>query len=95
MSEKEKQGKKGDDGVLTTAFRAGLGAAQSMQQTAIEIPLKILQEFGVAPEKMEGLRAKSHELIGGLYHMIDDAAVKTGLVDPHESAEEKKKAAKG
>ena len=94
MSEKQEKAK--GDGGLTTAFRAGMGAAQSMQQTAIEIPLKILQEFGVAEDKMEGLREKSRELIGGLYHMIDDAAVKTGLVQPREGApEEKKKAAKG
>ena len=94
MSEKEQKSKA--DGGLTTAFRAGMGAAQSMHQTAVEIPLKILQEFGVAEEKMEGLREKSRELIGGLYHMIDDAAVKTGFVQPHEGAEgEKKKAAKG
>jgi hypothetical protein len=50
MSDEQKQGKKGNGG-LTTAFRAGMGAAQSMHQTAIEIPLKILQEFGVAEER--------------------------------------------
>ena len=94
MSDNQEKAK--SDGGLTTAFRAGMGAAQSMHQTAIEIPLKILQEFGVAEEKMEGLREKSRELIGGLYHMIDDAAVKTGFVQAREGEEgEKKKAAKG
>lgn len=86
MSDTEKSGKKSNGG-LTTLFRAGMGAAQSMQQTAVEIPLKLLQEFGVAEEKMEELRAKSRELIGGLYHMIDDAAVKSGFVEPREDAE--------
>jgi hypothetical protein len=92
----DNQEKTKSDVGLTTAFRAGMGAAQSMHQTAIEIPLKILQEFGVAEDKMEGLREKSRELIGGLYHMIDDAAVKTGFVQAREGEEgEQKKAAKG
>ena len=83
----DNQEKTKSDVGLTTAFRAGMGAAQSMHQTAIEIPLKILQEFGVAEDKMEGLREKSRELIGGLYHMIDDAAVKTGFVQAREGEE--------
>jgi hypothetical protein len=105
MTDKDTKGKQGDEGLskafrdvgLSKAFRVGMGAAQSMHQTAVEIPLKILQEMGVAEDKMEGLRTKSRELIGGLYHLIDDAAVKTGMVASRgaEGEKEEKKAAKG
>lgn len=86
MSEKK------EDNILAKAFRASMHASQAMQQTAMDIPLNILKEMGVAEEKMDELRNKSHELIGGMYAAIDQAAVKTGFVQPRETEAPKKKA---
>lgn len=86
---------KKEDNILAKAFRASMHASQAMQQTAFDIPLNILKELGVAEDKMVELRNKSHELIGGMYAAIDQAAVKTGFVQPTESAAPSKKKAKG
>lgn len=97
MSDKQaEKSEQGGDHILGKAFRASLQASRDMQQTAIDVPLNILQHLGVGADKMDALREKSHEMISGMYHAIDSAAVKTGFVKPHEEAEaQEKKAAKG
>lgn len=97
MSDKKaEKSEQGGDHILGKAFRASLQASRDMQQTAIDVPLNILQHLGVGEDKMDALREKSHEMISGLYHTIDSVAVKTGFVKAHDEAEaQKKKAAKG
>lgn len=90
----DKQSAKSDDNkdnILARAFRASMHASQSMQQTAIDIPLNILKELGVAEDKMDALRTKSHEMISGMYDAFDSAAVKTGFVSPRDKKEGKAK----
>lgn len=65
---------------LNSAYKAGIGAAHTMHQTAIDIPLTILAQMGLKEEKVTALREKSHELIDELYHAIDSVASKSGLV---------------
>ena len=79
------------DNILGRAFRASMHASQSMQQTAIDIPLNMLKALGVAEDKMDALRAKSHEMISGMYEAFDSAAVKTGFVSPRDKKEGKAK----
>ncbi len=71
----------GPTAFLGLAFRAGLGACEKMQRSAIEIPLDILQHVGVAEDKIEELRTQAGQKIRELYELIDTAATKTGLVD--------------
>jgi len=71
----------GPTAFLGLAFRAGLGACEKMQRSAIEIPLDILQHVGVGDDKLEELRRQAGQKIRELYELIDTAASKTGLVD--------------
>jgi len=66
--------------LLNNAYKAGMGAARTMHQTAIDIPLNILAQLGLEEDKVSALRAKSQELIGELYTAIDSVASKSGLV---------------
>ncbi len=77
----------GATSLLNTAYKAGMGAAQTMHQTAIDIPLSILAQLGVEEQKVTMLKQKSHELIGELYSAIDSVASKTGLVGLEEDTE--------
>lgn len=70
--------------LLNTAYKAGMGAAQTMHQTAIDIPLSILAQLGLEEEKVTMLKERSHELIGELYTAIDSVASKSGLVGRHK-----------
>ena len=65
---------------LQNAYKAGMGAAETMHRTAVEIPLNILEQMGVESEKITMLRSKSSELIGDLYATIDSVASKSGVV---------------
>lgn len=82
--------KSGAASLLNSAYKAGLGAAQTMHQTAVDIPLSILEQMGLEKEKVSALRTKSHKLIDELYHAINTVASKSGLVgDEAKSAESK------
>jgi len=70
----------GGASLLNSAYKAGIGAARTMHQTAIDIPLTILEQMGLDKSKVTALRTKSHELIDELYHAIDTVASKSGLV---------------
>ena len=72
--------KSGAAALLNNAYKAGMGAAQTMHQTAVDIPLNILSQLGLEEEKVTMLRNKSQELIGELYTAIDSVASKSGLV---------------
>ncbi len=85
--------KKADDqaagtSLLNTAYKAGMGAAQTMHQTAIDIPLSILAQLGLEQEQVTMLKEKSHGLIGELYSAIDSVASKSGLVGLHKDEED-------
>lgn len=83
--ENEKRGEdKGSVALLNSAYKAGLGAAQTMHQTAVDIPLNILAQLGLEEDKVKALRAKSQELIGELYTAIDSVASKSGIVGLHK-----------
>lgn len=83
---KNAENDKGDDkaanpaSLLNNAYKAGLGAAHTMHQTAVDIPLTILQQLGLEEEKVTMLRNKSRELIDELYGAIDTVASKSGVV---------------
>jgi hypothetical protein len=70
----------GGASLLNNAYKAGIGAARTMHQTAVDIPLTILEQMGLEKDKVTGLRTKSHQLIDELYHAIDTVASKSGLV---------------
>ena len=76
---------------LGVAFRAGLGACEKMQRTAIEIPLDILANAGIAEEKVTSIREQAGQKIHEMYELIDSAATKTGLVETKPEAGKAKK----
>lgn len=84
MSDKKEEGQSMREGTahfLGVAFRAGLGACEKMQRTAIEIPLDILAKAGFDEDKVSNLRDQAGQKIHEMYELIDSAATKTGLVD--------------
>ena len=82
--------KSGGAALLNNAYKAGMGAAQTMHQTAVDIPLNILAQLGLEEEKVTMLRNKSQELIGELYSAIDSVASKSGIVGIHKNEDEQK-----
>jgi len=66
--------------LLNNAYKAGMGAAETMHRTAIEIPLGILEQLGLEQSKVTALRSKSKELLDELYGAIDSVASKSGIV---------------
>ncbi|MDJ0926220.1 MAG: hypothetical protein QNJ73_01110 [Gammaproteobacteria bacterium] len=81
MSDKKQESGGGGTHLLGVAFRAGLGACEKMQRTAIEIPLDILAKAGFDEEKVTSIREQAGQKIHEMYELIDSAATKTGLVD--------------
>ena len=71
--------------LLKNVYKAGMGAAETMHRTAIDIPLTILQQMGVEEEKISMLRTKSSDLINELYSAIDTVASKSGVVGGERS----------
>ncbi|MFW2403705.1 MAG: hypothetical protein ACN4GT_02985 [Gammaproteobacteria bacterium] len=66
--------------LLNNAYKAGMGAAETMHRTAVEIPLGILEQLGLEQSKVTALRSKSKELLDELYGAIDTVASKSGVV---------------
>jgi hypothetical protein len=66
--------------LLNNAYKAGMGAAETMHRTAVEIPLGILEQLGLEQSKVTALRGKSKELLDELYGAIDAVASKSGVV---------------
>lgn len=82
-NEDEKPGTKDDSNaasLLNNAYKAGMGAAETMHRTAVEIPLGILEQMGLEQSKVSALRSKSKELLDELYGAIDTVASKSGVV---------------
>jgi len=61
-------------GVMKSSFKAGLGAAESMHQFAVEIPLNLLAVVGVPEEKTTMLKDKHRNLLRGVYGSVDSIA---------------------
>ena len=94
MTNKDEKKPAGDKAVgaaalLNNAYKAGMGAARTMHQTAIDIPLNILAQLGLEEEKVTMLRSKSQQLIGELYTAIDSVASKSGLVGSAKDGDSK------
>jgi hypothetical protein len=66
-------------GVMKSSFKAGLGAAESMHQFAVEIPLNLLAVVGVPEDKTTMLKDKHRGLLRGLYGSVD--AITTRALD--------------
>ena len=97
MSDKKQYSKEESPGAthyLGVAMRAALGACEKMQRTAIEIPLDVLANMGVAEDKMNEIRQAAGVKVHELYELIDTAATKTGLVDAKPAAPSGKSAKK-
>jgi hypothetical protein len=58
-------------GVMKSSFKAGIGAAESMHQFAVEIPLNLLAVVGVPEDKTTALKEKHRGLLRGLYGSVD------------------------
>ena len=71
--------------LLKNVYKAGMGAAETMHRTAIDIPLTILQQLGIEEDKIAMLRTKSSDLINELYSAIDTVASKSGVVGGERS----------
>lgn len=63
-----------DSGLLTTAFKAGISAAEDIHKRAFDIPLHMLEGMGAPQDKVDMLREKSQSLIGELYSAINSVA---------------------
>lgn len=105
------QTNRNDDGVggfigfLRDSFHTGLSAAENIHQTAMEVPLDILQGAGFPEEKTTMLKDKHRDLLRGMYGSIDSicarvaeggaeqAALLTAMIRDRaqESAEKKTK----
>ena len=73
--------------LLKNVYKAGMGAAETMHRTAIDIPLTILEQLGIEEDKIKALRTKSSDLINELYRAIDTVASKSGIVGGERSGE--------
>ena len=94
----DKADKKPDNGdektaasLLNNAYKAGMGAAETMHRTAVEIPLGILEQLGLEQSKVTALRSKSKELLDELYGAIDSVASKSGVVGKQLKTEDDSK----
>jgi hypothetical protein len=70
-------------GLIDTAFKAGISAAEDIHKRAFEIPLSILEGMGAPDDKVQMLRDKSQSMIGELYTAINSVA---SQLPPIESA---------
>ncbi len=61
-------------GFLRNTLETGLGAAETMHQTAVEIPLNMLKGVGVSEEQTSALKDKHRNLLRGMYGSIDSIA---------------------
>jgi hypothetical protein len=61
-------------GFLRNTLQTGLGVAENMHQTAVEIPLNMLKGVGVSEEQTSALKDKHRNLLRGMYGSIDSIA---------------------
>ena len=71
--------------LIKNAYKAGMTAMETMHRTGVDIPLTILEQMGVAEDKISSLKLKSGELIDELYTAIDSVAAKSGVVGGERS----------
>jgi len=79
MSTIDQTTRKVDGGSILTGFlrntlQTGLGVAENMHQTAVEIPLNMLKGVGVSEEQTSALKDKHRNLLRGMYGSIDSIA---------------------
>ena len=79
--------------LMKNAYKAGMTAMETMHRTGVDIPLTILEQLGVAPDKISSLKSKSSEVIGELYSAIDSVAAKSGVVGGERSGADEAAAA--
>lgn len=61
-------------GFLRNTLQTGLGVAEKMHQSAVEVPLNMLKSVGVPEEKSSELKDKHRSLLRGMYGSIDSIA---------------------
>jgi trehalose utilization protein len=61
---------------LKSTFQTGLGAAESIHQAAMEVPLSMLQGVGLSEENTTALKEKHRGLLRSMYGSIDTLTVK-------------------
>jgi hypothetical protein len=61
-------------GFLRNTLQTGLGVAETMHQTAVEVPLNMLQVVGVSEEQTSALKDKHRNLLRSMYGSIDSIA---------------------
>ena len=74
-------------GFLRNTLQTGLGVAENMHQTAVEIPLNLLKGVGVSEEQTSALKDKHRNLLRSMYGSIDSIA--SQFVDVGEQQAEK------
>ncbi len=78
---------KQSEGMLKSAFNAGVGAAEDIHKRAFQIPLDMLEGMGAPQDKVDMLRDKSQNLIGELYNAINTVA---SQISPDSSGDKSK-----
>jgi len=61
-------------GFLRDSFKIGISAAEELQQTAINIPLSMLEGLGVPEDKTQVLKDKNRALVHGMVGSIQSIA---------------------
>lgn len=61
---------------LRNSYKTGMDAAESMQHSAIEIPLVMLETVGVSEDKTAFLRDKNRRLVRGMVAPIENIVSK-------------------
>ncbi len=68
---------KQSEGMLKSAFNAGVCAAEDIHKRVYQIPLDMLEVIGAPKDKVDMLHDKSQHLIGDLYNAINTVASQT------------------
>jgi hypothetical protein len=63
-------------GFFRNTLHTGLGVAENMHQSAMEVPLNLLKGVGVSEEQTTELKDKHRNLLRGMYGSIDSIASK-------------------
>ena len=70
-----------NSGFLQSAFKAGMTAAEDINNRAFDIPISILEGMGAPADKMAEIQNKKDSLLGDLYGTINSVATQIGLTD--------------
>lgn len=65
------EGARGFGGLLRDTLKTGLSMGEEMQRGAMEVPLAILEGFGVSKDNTNALRERNRDLVHSMVGSID------------------------